>query len=283
MRVLLQQSTQGVASGRVHLSRILFLLTFLLTAGASPASSQEVQRVEKLTIALWPEYDRPAVLVTYRVQLAPDVAFPAQIALPVPTHVGVPHAIAKLDADGKLYVVASTREIEGDWATVTVTTDSPDIHLEYYAPILASGHARNFIFRWPGGLEIAHLHYEVLEPKHSTNLAVMPSPTDENMTDFGVMIQHAELGTLSATQDATIALTYDNPSAQLSIPPAAVPNVPAALPAQPPSAAARPTPPATEPSSGTSSIQITLIVVGVAVAFIGGLWLGRSRGSDLAD
>ncbi len=277
----MQQSIQSITAVRVHLSRTLLLLSLLLTSGASPAWSEEAPRLENLTVALWPEYDRPAVLVTYRVQLATDVVLPAQIALPVPTHVGMPHAIARRGPDGNLYTTPSTREVEGDWATITVMTDSPSIQLEYYAPILSTGDDRKFIYRWPGGLEIAQFEYEVLQPKYATNLAVMPSPTDEYMTTFGVLVQHAELGALSGTQDATVAFTYSNPGERLTVAQAAAPKVPStlALPTEPESS----TPPATEPTSGISSTQITLIVLGITAAFIAGLWMGRNKDSDLPD
>jgi hypothetical protein len=280
----LQQSTENVVSVRVHLSRALLLLSLLLTSGASPAWSEDAPRLEKLTVALWPEYDRPAVLVTYRVQLATDVVLPAQIALPVPTHVGMPHAIARRGPDGNLYTATSTREVEGDWATITVMTDSPSIQLEYYAPILSTGDDRKFIYRWPGGLEIAQFEYEVLQPKYATNLAVMPSPTDEYMTTFGVLVQHAELGALSGTEDTTVAFTYSNPGERLTVTQASAPKLPSTLLALPTAAEPeQPTPPSTEPTSGISSTQITLIVLGITAAFIAGLWMGRNKDSDLPD
>ncbi len=276
MRGLIQQSTRSVVS-----STLLLLLSTLLIAGTSPAWSEETQRIENLTIALWPEYDRPAVLVTYRVKLPAEVTLPTQISLPVPTHVGPPTAIAKRGPDGNLYTAASTRNVDGDWATVTVETDSLAVQLEYYAPILSAGEVRNFIFRWPGGLEVGQLNYEVLQPKYATNLAIMPSPTSEEITSFGVMVQRAELGSLSATKEATIALTYSNPGARLTVTPAPVPEVTSAL--VRPSPPDRPTPPTTDSAYEISATQITLIVLGVAAAFIVGLWMGRNKGSDLSD
>ncbi len=276
----MQQPRQSVTSMRIHFSRALLLLSLFLAGGTSPAWSEEAARVENFTVALWPEYDRPAVLVTYRLQLAADVVLPAQVALPIPTHVGMPHAIARRGPDGNLYTAESTREVNGDWATVTVTTDSPFLQLEYYAPILSTGEIRNFIFRWPGGLEITQFEYEVLQPKYASNLAVMPSPTNETMTTFGVMVQEARLGALTSTQETTIALTYSNPNDRLSVTPAAAPSTPAApVTAQPQQS----TPPVTEPTSGISATHITLIVLGIAAAFIVGLWMGRNKGSDLPD
>lgn len=274
----MQEIMQRVTQVRAHVARALLLLSFLWVGSASPAWSEEAPSLENLTIALWPEYDRQAVLVTYRVQLSASVALPAEISLPVPTHVGSPHAIAKRGLDGNLYTVPATREVNGDWATITIQTDSPSLQLEYYAPILSTGEVRNFIFRWPGGIETAHLQYEVLQPKHATNLAVMPSPTNEHMTTFGVLVQQADLGALSATQNATIALTYSNPSGRLTITPAPVPSM-LALPVTP----APPTPPAAAPPAEINSTYITLIVFGVAAAFIGGLWVGRNKGSDSTE
>jgi len=272
-----QQSTQPVIAVRFHFSRALLLVSFLLAVDVLPAWSEEAARLENLTIALWPEYDQSAVLVTYRAQLAADVVLPAQIALPIPTYVGMPHAVAKRGVDGNLYVAASTLEVEGDWSKVIVMTDSPVIQLEYYAPILATAAVRNFSFHWPGGLEIASLQFEVLQPRYATNFVVMPSPTNEYMTNLGVMVHQAGLGALSSAQDATITLSYSNPSERLTVTPTAV----LSKPALPSTTEHEPsTLPPTEPKSRINATQVALIVLGVAAAFIGGLWMGRNKGSD---
>ena len=93
--------------------RRLLVLALLLVAGLLPAWGQDAPRAERLTIAFWPEYDRSAVLVTYRVELAPTVAVPALVELTIPADVGMPHAVAKRGADGGLYLTLSTREVNG--------------------------------------------------------------------------------------------------------------------------------------------------------------------------
>ncbi len=68
----------------------------------TPAAAQEAPAIEQLTVALWPEYDQPAMLVILRVQLAPGTQLPVDVILPIPTSAGEPLAVAYTTAEGAL-------------------------------------------------------------------------------------------------------------------------------------------------------------------------------------
>src|SRR3990172_8860380 len=70
-------------AGKAGLMLAFFLLPAVLPT-AAPARAQAAPSIELLEIVLWPEYDRPAVLVIYRVTLSPDTAFPTQLTPPIP-------------------------------------------------------------------------------------------------------------------------------------------------------------------------------------------------------
>jgi hypothetical protein len=263
---------------RTARARGFLLLAVVLALGASPAWGQEAPEVERFTVALWPEYDRSAVLVTYRVELSPEVALPAHITLPIPADVGMPHAVAWRGEDGKLYLAEAIRKVDGEWAVMHVTTDSHHLQLEYYAPFSTSADARNFTYRWRGGLEVKNFIYEVLPPVFATDLAVTPPPSREVASRLGVPLQVGELGARSATQPQTIAITYSNPSGRLSATPA--PPPPAASP--PPlisSGGEQPSPKTavTQPSRKISTVQFVVIGSASAAVVLVGLWFARRR------
>ncbi|HJS30103.1 MAG TPA: hypothetical protein VJ768_10805, partial [Anaerolineales bacterium] len=81
----------------------VFLLSVLLIPGAR---AQAEVTLEEANIALWPEYDRPGMLVIYRITLSPTVALPAALEFNIPAAAGVPNAVAETGLDGNLYSVA---------------------------------------------------------------------------------------------------------------------------------------------------------------------------------
>jgi hypothetical protein len=255
--------------------RGLVLPALLLATAALPAWSQDAVKADRLTVALWPEYDRPAVLVTYRVELSPEVALPAQVDLPIPADVGVPHAVAKLGSDGNLYLAPATREVDGEWAVMRVTTDRPRIHLEYYAPLSVSDDVRSFTYRWRGGMEINYFDYEVLAPPSAVDLVVTPPPSREAISDLGAPLQFGALGTHTAAQQVTVAITYRNPGGRLGVTPA--PSSPAVV-----------TPPLLSSSDGlpapttptapkNNTMRFLLITLGIGAVVLVGLWLARRK------
>jgi len=245
------------------------LLAVLLIVGATQAWSQDAIKVDRLTVALWPEYDRPDVLVTYKLELSPEVALPAQVDLPIPAEVGIPHAVAKRGSDGGLYLAPATRVVHGEWAVMTITSDRPQLHLEYYAPLSTSADLRSFTYRWPGGLEIAEFNYEVLWPLSARDIAATPTPSTESVSDIGATLYTGNLGAHTTAQQGTIAITYSNPSGRLSVAPV------------PPSTLS---PPALVSSSEEIPVEeksslpfIPLVMIGIGTLVLVGLWLARRK------
>jgi len=91
-----------------------YLLTFLLLGLcllSTSALAQEETRIERLEVVLWPEYDRPAVLVFLRVQLAGGASLPMHVELRILAAVGEPHAVATRGIDGSLVYAEYTRQV----------------------------------------------------------------------------------------------------------------------------------------------------------------------------
>ncbi len=269
---------QGIAYRRCS----LLLCAVLVAAGSARAEAQPVPKVENLTVAIWPEYDRPAALITCRLQLSADTPLPTRVPVPIPSEVGEPHAVAKRGADGRLYLAPHTREVAGEWATLTVMTDSPIIQVEYYAALPLDVHMRDFTFSWPGGLEIAHFAYEVLEPTGASEFRVTPPPLAAPVRDArGFMTYRGDLGPRSSTEGVEIAISYHKKGSQLSTAPSPAraetrrPPPPARSPAAEPPPLAR-SPAAESPPDDNSSRIVLFVFVGAAVV-LAGLWLASRK------
>jgi hypothetical protein len=210
---------------------------------AQTARAQTAPRLERVEVALWPEYDKPSVLVVLRAWLPADAALPTSVAFRVPASTGVPHATAKRAADGTLLMAPFTRDVEGDVATITIATDLPEVRLEYYMPLEATGTERAFSFEWLGGPEVARLAYEVQQPPTASALSVTPPSSQQGTAPDGLVYHRGELGRVAAGEAKTVRATYTKATAGLTVaalrPPSPQPgtaSTPVVPPSMPPSA-----------------------------------------------
>jgi hypothetical protein len=192
-------------------ARSLFLVILLLTALApAAAGAQSVSRLESLEVALWPEYDRPQVLVIYLARAS--VENPATIELPIPAAVGEPHAVAAWYPDGRLDdQIDWSRSVKGEWATISAEVETTGLWIEYYAPLEAEGPGTSFTFDWPGGVDITSFSYEVMHPVGSQNVDVNPTGETE-LDEDGMRYTRSQLGAIGVDESLSIEISYEQPS-----------------------------------------------------------------------
>ena len=58
------------------------------------ALAQTDTEVEQFEVILWPEYDRPNILVINKVRFTDETSLPATVSLVIPKTAGEPHAVA---------------------------------------------------------------------------------------------------------------------------------------------------------------------------------------------
>jgi hypothetical protein len=188
----------------------------LLVLTPSTAECQWVGSIEQLEVALWPEYDRQAVLVIYRFRLKPDTRLPTTVALPTPAAVGQPQAVAWRDESGGLLVAESTRNVDGERATILINMPSLEGQLEYYADLTLEGSRRNFLFAWPGGVAADSFSYEVQRPVGVLQLEIKPPPDRQRVGGDGLTYAWVEHGPLEVTERPVIELSYEKESMTLT-------------------------------------------------------------------
>jgi hypothetical protein len=172
--------------------------------------------LDLLEVALWPEFDRTQMLVTYRALLPSDVSLPANVGLPIPADVGDPHAVAIYGADGELLDAEYTRDVEGEWATITVATGSRGVWLEYYDALIMEGSERKYEFLWPGGLVLGTFAYEIQQPVGVSEMKITPLGVGR-LEEDGFFYYRRDLGSAVAPKDFLISLTYHKSTSGLSV------------------------------------------------------------------
>jgi len=263
----------------------LVALTLVLAHLVSAQEATPTQpRLERLEIAIWPEYDQPSVLVMLRAWLSPDTPLPNSIPLPIPTAAGSPSAVAKRFPGGELLVAQYMLETGEEMSTAYVSTDSPEIRLEYYVPLDLSADERHYHFQWPGGLAIDRVLFEVMQPIGATGFTVQPAEGAPALANDGLIYQREDLGPVTVDQSFTIEVDYTKtsptltasalqPTVHQSQPPGVQPPVPIA----PTGGSATQT--EAPPSDGVSPWLIPgLIVIGVGILLVFMALKGKKTG-----
>jgi hypothetical protein len=175
---------------------------------AVPSLAQQSSPLAELTVRLWPEFDRPGVLVILQGTLDESVALPTMISLPLPPGVDEPFVVASAETDGPLIEVVSYDVQPGDEANwVTFETESRNVWLEYYDDLQREDDQRTYAFQWPGGVDIAQVSFEVLQPIGVEEVWVSPD-AEPQLEDDGQVHYAAELGAIAQTDQFEIQFNY---------------------------------------------------------------------------
>jgi hypothetical protein len=202
----------------VFMRKLVFLF-FMILAMLLPsvAGAQNPITLDTLQISIWPEYDKPTVLIIYQMTLSDTTSYPATLSIQIPSNAGDPNAVAARQVDGSLFIIDHTRKVVGEWAIITFTTTTPELQLEYYDPSLTKNDAaRHFTYLWPGDYTVSQLSVQVQQPFDATQMRISPSLGQGETGDNNLMYYTQDLGTVNAGQDFEITIDYQKASDVLS-------------------------------------------------------------------
>jgi hypothetical protein len=195
---------------------VLFIVSIFSLLPGGIGAQQRIA-FSTLQIDLWPEYDRPTMLVIFRARLSPDVQLPATITFRIPAAAGEPNAVAERPENGGPLNVEYTRDVEGDWALIRLTATLPNIQLEYYDPAFEKdGSARNYVYQWPGDYDVDQLIMLVQQPTGATDLQTFPRLSNITQDAEGVVYYGAEIGSLKASETFELTVSYQKESDSLT-------------------------------------------------------------------
>jgi hypothetical protein len=194
----------------------LFVITFWLIP--YPASSQENVQLSTLEVDLWPEYDRPSVLVIYHITLSDETQLPTELIFQIPTAAGEPNAVAIQQPDGQLFSTDYRTQINGKWELVTFTTTFPEVQIEYYDPNLKTdGEQRSFTYNWPGDYAVGKMAVQIQLPVGASDMVITPGPANSQTGADGMTYYLKDIGQVDAGETFSIEFTYQKTSSQLSV------------------------------------------------------------------
>ena len=190
------------------------VLTFMLTpavAAAPPGggAAKDDTRLESMQIEIWPEFDRPAVLVILRGELAADAGLPAAVSLRIPASSGGPAAVAYATAKkGQLLNLKHDRSDAADLITLRFTVPARFFQVEFYDRIATRTGERAYKYLWPGDLPVNWLDVVLQEPASASNISVQPVLEDKSTGSDGMRYRSAQLGPAEQGKPLPIEIRY---------------------------------------------------------------------------
>lgn len=199
---------------------MILLLALLLVPTAVEA--QGAANFERVTVKLWPEHDRPEMLVICDFVFAPNASLPPEVTLRIPAAAAEPYVVAI----GPEPRTVSDQNVDyrirpaGDWVEVTIRLrqDSRAIRLEYYDPsLLKEDHTRRYSYVWPGDYAVQSLQVSFQLPVGATNLLLTPPLSNTRTGPDGLRYYEANFGPLTAGEPFSLNITYQKSGDDLNV------------------------------------------------------------------
>lgn len=210
------------------MKRYVFLILMIILLFAIPGTvrGQNEMEFSRVVINIWPEYDRPGVLVFYQITLSSQSGLPATLTIRIPRAVERPFNVAMKDIDGRLDNLRYTSTIDGDWVKVTFTTPVPEVQFEYYDPaIQVNGNSHQFRYYWPGDYSIKSLILNIQQPLESREFAIEPAMGTGKVNQDGLTYFESVVGEVRSSVDFYVTLSYEKAGGALSAPSQSVSSV----------------------------------------------------------
>ncbi len=194
-----------------RLAIIICIMTGMLIGPVMAVSAQGPVEFDNMEIDLWPEYDRPEVLVIYKITLTTQTSMPAQVSLRMPKNAIQPPTVAMQDVDGLLYNLNYTTANDGNFIKVNFTAPSSKLQFEYYDPgITRTGDARNYEFHWTGDYTVHNMVLVVQQPSHATQMTILPSQGQASVGPDKLTYYGNEIGAVQGGASFTYKISYNN-------------------------------------------------------------------------
>jgi hypothetical protein len=229
------------SSSRIVAAGIFFLVMMGVGQGAADSLAQSPTPaagvgaapapLSSLEIALWPEYDRPGVLVIFRGQLADAQSPPAPVSFTLPATVPALNAVAYMDETRNTLVNITPYSFAAGAGgkLLTFSTPARRFQFEYYADDLLTrqGSTRTLQFSFAADSDVAGWGFEVQQPVGAHNFTSAPPPTSTETRPDGLTYAVYRLGAAPAGQARSLQVIYTRDADELSVKSLGI-NIPAA-------------------------------------------------------
>jgi hypothetical protein len=251
-----------------RITLILFLLSVFMVW---PVQAQEGPTISSLEVSLWPEYDKPDVLVILRGVLAEATPMPVPVEILIPAGTGGPSAVAYVTPDGQRFNQEHDIREEGGWIAVSFDLDARGFQLEYYdlLPVDAEGQ-REYRFDYKIDFPVSALNVDFQVPPTATGFELDPEADSVVREADGLTYHLVQADSVAAGEDLGWTFRYQKDNQDLTVGDQLQPEVPA--------------PTGSTQSQGDNTTYWLFLVAFVALIAVGGgaFWLGSRTQSKPA-
>lgn len=247
------------------MKRFVLSLVVGLALLAGVTQAQERPTLSSMDISLWPEFDRPEMLVIYRGLFAADTPLPVPVEFRIPASAGQPNAVAYVGEGGERLNQPYTTRSEGDELIVSFELPTLGFQLEYYTALdVDSAGQREFAFTYPADYATTELRLDAQVPLGAQGFAIDPPATSVTQETDGLTYHLVSAGPLAQDEAQSWTITYQKSDSALTADSLAQAGAPDE---------AVPPPAETE----DSSTVLIFVIAFVALLAVGGtaFWLGR--------
>ncbi|MBV6395343.1 MAG: hypothetical protein HFACDABA_00919 [Anaerolineales bacterium] len=199
---------------------VVFILLLTILFSFQFVRAQAAQALSEVSVAIWPEYDRPSVLVIYRIVVSPQTSLPATMTFRIPAVAGEPSVVAvgQTAASVTDQGIDFSTEVEGDWLKIAIEVTGPAIQLEYYDPSLSKqAGQRQFTYLWPGDYAVQSFRVELQQPYDASQVEIAPPLADVKSAPEDLTYHSGTFGPFAAGDEFSITFRYRKSSDDLSI------------------------------------------------------------------
>jgi zinc-ribbon domain len=176
-------------------------------------------KISSLQVELWPEFDKPSMLVINYITLSPDTALPATLIFHLPATAEGPSALAvgqTLDTVSDHGIDYSVQP-QGDSLNLTIKAKGPAIQLEYYDPIQKDGKTHKYLYQWMADYNVDSFKLTVQQPIGAKSFQTVPALASSETRPDNLKYYSNDFGALTAGTPFSLSLSYDKTSDTLSV------------------------------------------------------------------
>ena len=193
---------------RIEVWIICFAALAALSAFAPGARAQAPVTLSTLDVAVWPEYDKPGLLVIYRGQVSPAVSLPVRLTFAIPASSGGSSSTAGVDAQGQFHYLQPTTAPQGDLLLVSYDNPYATFQFEYYDnPLAGQGPDRRFTYAYRADYPIDALTLEIGQAVGSTGFSITPAATSTQVRE-GMTFHLMSVGKVAAGETKSVSVSY---------------------------------------------------------------------------
>lgn len=196
---------------------LLSALVCVLLGSLPIASAQETGiELSSWTIDVWPEYDKPSVLVIYNGTIAEGTSLPTTLRIPIPDGATI-NAVADADESGNLMEVPWRSEPTERGQNVVFELERPNFVVEYYDDVLSGAPNRSFNLSLVAPYAAVQGSLSLRQPARAGDMAITPPLAQAGVDSLGNPLYTQQIGPLAAGQNIPLAVTYTKSDSEPSV------------------------------------------------------------------